>query len=703
MQAGFASLARPLIAVLNGTANRLLTMVGVQPTEELQSARTPDELSLLVRQSADRGAMHSPTRAATAAVPKLQGQARRGRDDSRVQVRFLAAAGTAADVLTAARVSGYSRFPVIDGSQDDIVGLVHVKSAVAVPVAQRARVEVRDLSRYDCDYTIGLLSQVPVLFGLPKAAVAHDSCQVRGAAECRYELTWRRRTPLDRFRRQRAGPPAAAREVEALRDKLAALQHATADLVSSEDLDAVLPRIALQASSAVCAQRYLLTVRLNGDSEPRVHSDGFSVDAAHTLGVALLDDPDAPAAAGFSALVADVVSARANHGRLAAFFPVGQPFFSAEQDLLNAYARLAAAALDATAALAAARERGRTAEALLALASSLARAEQHHEIAQVVARAALAVTGADRAAVLLRDPMSGAVTVRSDTAANDTATNDTAADATDPLAVADAQAQELSELLTAGRGPGLYPPGTADPLSHCVRHALAASDGSMLAVAPVMANGDLLGAVAVLCPTTRPGLPGAPLLARLCGLADQASTALVNASLVAQVRHEATHDALTGLANRRLFLERVERDLEACRRRGGRLAVLFIDLDRFKAVNDDLGHAAGDELLRQFAGRLRASVRSGDLVARAGGDEFTVLLPSVTGDDEVEAVAARIVVACAEPFRIAGHQLTVTPSVGAAVSPRDGSTGTALMSGADAAMYEAKHAGRNTYRTLLRG
>lgn len=558
-------------------------------------------------------------------------------------------------------------------------------------------------SRYDCDYTIGLLSQIPVLFGLPKAAVAHDSCQVRGAAECRYELTWRRRTPLDRLRRQRGGPPATAREVEALRDKLAALQHATADLVSSEDLDAVLPRIALQASSAVCAQRYLLAVRLNGDSEPRVHSDGFSVDAAHTLGVALLDDPDASAAAGFSALVADVVSARANHGRLAAFFPVGQPFFSAEQDLLNAYARLAAAALDATAALAAARERGRTAEALLALASSLARAEQHHEIAQVVARAALAVTGADRAAVLLRDPMSGAVTVRSDTAANDTATNDTAADATDPLAVADAQAQELSELLTAGRGPGLYPPGTADPLSHCVRHALAATDGSMLAVAPVMANGDLLGAVAVLCPPTRPGLPGAPLLARLSGLADQASTALVNASLVAQVRHEATHDALTGLANRRLFLERVERDLEACRRRGGRLAVLFIDLDRFKPVNDDLGHAAGDELLRQFAGRLGASVRSGDLVARAGGDEFTVLLPSVTGDDEVEAVAARIVVACAEPFRVAGHQLTVTPSIGAAVSPRDGSTGTALMSGADAAMYEAKHAGRNTYRTLLRG
>lgn len=144
-QAGFSRLARPLIAVLNGAANRLLRMVGVEPTEELRSARTPDELSLLVRQSADRGVMPTPT--AQLLMRSLTFGDKRAEDvmTHRVQVRFVDLTATAADVITAARSTGHSRFPVIDGSQDEVEGLVHVKSAVAVPYGRRDAVGVRDL------------------------------------------------------------------------------------------------------------------------------------------------------------------------------------------------------------------------------------------------------------------------------------------------------------------------------------------------------------------------------------------------------------------------------------------------------------------------------------------------------------------------------------------------------------------------------
>ena len=145
MQAGFSRLARPLIAVLNGAANRLLRMIGVEPTEELRSARTPDELSLLVRQSAERGVM--PTTTAQLLVRSLTFGDKRAVDvmTPRVQVRFLEASATAADVIDAARLTGHSRFPVIDGSSDEVEGLVHVKSAVAIPYGRREAVGVRDV------------------------------------------------------------------------------------------------------------------------------------------------------------------------------------------------------------------------------------------------------------------------------------------------------------------------------------------------------------------------------------------------------------------------------------------------------------------------------------------------------------------------------------------------------------------------------
>ena len=162
-----------------------------------------------------------------------------------------------------------------------------------------------------------------------------------------------------------------------------------------------------------------------------------------------------------------------------------------------------------------------------------------------------------------------------------------------------------------------------------------------------------------------------------------------------RLEHQALHDALTGLANRVNF-ELAVRETLAGEHLAQRVhAVLFVDLDRFKQVNDTLGHATGDELLKQVAARLLSSVRGSDLVARMGGDEFTLLLRDLKDARDAERVARKLLTSLAAPFHVGRHQLFVTASVGVAVAPRDGTDVITLQKHADIAMYRAKHAGRN--------
>ena len=147
------------------------------------------------------------------------------------------------------------------------------------------------------------------------------------------------------------------------------------------------------------------------------------------------------------------------------------------------------------------------------------------------------------------------------------------------------------------------------------------------------------------------------MLARLRGVGDQATTALQKARLLATVRHQATHDALTGLPNRTLFLDRLEQALPEAAE-GAHLGVLFCDLDRFKQVNDTLGHAAGDELLRQVSARLRAAVRPADTVGRLSGDEFAIILPGLVEPADARRLADRVTDCFAEPFRLDGTEVT---------------------------------------------
>lgn len=161
----------------------------------------------------------------------------------------------------------------------------------------------------------------------------------------------------------------------------------------------------------------------------------------------------------------------------------------------------------------------------------------------------------------------------------------------------------------------------------------------------------------------------------------------------ARVHRLAHHDTLTDLPNRLLFFDRLEQSIARCRRDGSGLALMFLDLDRFKQVNDRLGHHVGDSLLRATAMRLRDCVRASDTVARLAGDEFTIILAGTHGLSDIRLVADKVVAALGRPFELDEQVIQVGTSIGIAVFPGDGETGDALLRRADAAMYEAKRQG----------
>ena len=162
---------------------------------------------------------------------------------------------------------------------------------------------------------------------------------------------------------------------------------------------------------------------------------------------------------------------------------------------------------------------------------------------------------------------------------------------------------------------------------------------------------------------------------------------------------QAYHDSLTGLPNQRLLADRMTQALSHAHRMGSRAAILFLDLDRFKNVNDSLGHAMGDALLCAVAGRLRALVREDDTVARLGGDEFVILLPEIRDDDDARHVAEKVIAELAKPITVGDQSVSVGVSVGIALYPDDALDAEGWLACADRAMYAAKDGGRNTFRS----
>jgi len=162
-------------------------------------------------------------------------------------------------------------------------------------------------------------------------------------------------------------------------------------------------------------------------------------------------------------------------------------------------------------------------------------------------------------------------------------------------------------------------------------------------------------------------------------------------------------DPLTGLANRTSFGPSLDQAVQRARRKGSKLALVFVDLDGFKQINDLRGHDAGDALLIELAGRLRDNLRSSDLIARLGGDEFLVVLEEVHEPAPVEIVANKLLVETVRPYSLPGAQASVTASIGISIFPDDAADASALMKHADMAMYAAKQAGKNCVRFYSSG
>jgi diguanylate cyclase (GGDEF)-like protein len=163
------------------------------------------------------------------------------------------------------------------------------------------------------------------------------------------------------------------------------------------------------------------------------------------------------------------------------------------------------------------------------------------------------------------------------------------------------------------------------------------------------------------------------------------------------IKQIAYYDALTGLANRTLFSNRAEMALEECKRHKRKMAILVIDFDKFKAVNDTYGHSTGDQVLKGLSKRICSAVRKMDTVSRLGGDEFVVLLPEIAGEDLVGSIATRIIDMVSSPYIYEDHEIAVTLSIGITVFPEDAGDLEALIKFADVAMYKAKQRGCNYF------
>jgi diguanylate cyclase (GGDEF)-like protein len=543
-----------------------------------------------------------------------------------------------------------------------------------------------DHSRLDCIYAQGLLSTVPEIFGLSPARIQHDECESDGHPACIYRLAWDRRSRLSR---RRADRRAVDPELQALRGQLRILQSAATDLVASGDVDTALHRIVARAAEAVLAPAYLLAVEAPGGGAPLVHSAGLPEHKVPALAATLL----AGGELGPGAVVVDVASFRRTHGRLAAIYRPGDGAMGDERSMLAAYANHAAGALDLLIALEHARQEADRAGALLDVAHALAAASDASAIAHVVAEALPRVVGCSRSSILLWDP--GAGILRTSAAFGMT---DQQRSVLQSASLRPEDTPELVGMLT-DPAPLVIRTSTSSPVLKSLLHAIGSVD--VIAV-PLLAGSTFMGvATAGWTEGEAPTSLAGDVLDRLRGLGDQASTALQKARLLETVRHQATHDALTGLPNRVLFLDRLEKALASVGPHT-HVGLLFCDLDRFKEVNDTLGHAAGDELLRQVAARLRAAVRPGDTVGRLSGDEFAIILPGLIGPDDARGLADRVADCFTEPFRLEGTDVAVGTSVGVAVHDDDSyASAEQLLREADAAMYRDKQRGRGSASSPL--
>ena len=525
-----------------------------------------------------------------------------------------------------------------------------VESGPNVAVVEATYADVARAVPAFCSMAASLFGHVPSLFGFAGTAV-EPLCQLRGDPVCRYIVRWQ---PIA----QREGSPdvaASQARLEASLGQVETLRRMAAELAKADDIASALAKIAEQARKTVQAPRYLLQVTLDDGDAPHVQHYGFPVGvdvgplATSLFAGGVID--------GYDALVVDLTSTRRTYGALAALFPAGRTFFDRDRRVLEAYAGHASAALDALVALDTARRDRDTASALLELARAIADVRTSDETVQRLLDAMPPVLRCTAGSIVLAEKGGAAIAA------------------------------------LIGGTPALV------DVADLPADALAAmpADVTRVLVSPITVRDELLG-VAIAGYTPEPlGLNQRDLTDRMTALADLAATALDSARLLERINHDAMHDRLTGLANRALIENRVAAALSRAERDGSWPSLLFIDLDRFKTINDTLGHRAGDELLRQVGGRLRSAMRPSDTLGRLGGDEFVVLLDGAAAGTIARKAAARLVSTMKAPFIIDGNEVLISCSIGVALAPPDGTTYEALLQRADVAMYDAKAQGRGSF------
>jgi diguanylate cyclase (GGDEF)-like protein len=533
-----------------------------------------------------------------------------------------------------------------------------------------------------CGYTLGALSEFPVLFGMAQANVEEVECQTRGDSRCLIQVDWDPTSSND---------SDLQHEVEILTEQLLvltkryeSLESVAKELASARDVNSMLETITRQAGVAVRAPRYMLVAQLPGDSVQRIHHVGFTADEANMVANEVTNSVEDPN--DQSRIVVDIESSRRHFGRLAVFYPDGYHFLPQERSLLMASASHAAAAIETAAALAESRDRNSTLSALLALGMALAEQSSRVGVAQRLAEAIPKITGCAEAHVLLWD--------EGDAHLARVASSPSTSRRLDLPEATALRSEHVANRLLEMSTPTLVAI-TSDPALSSMLSLTGLVSGVMV---PITARDRLFGVLCVGGNESRMELDDM-LRERLSGVASLAATALDSVSLLEEVRHQALHDPVTELANSRLFEDRVQQSLAIARRSGYRLAMLFIDLDRFKVVNDVYGHKVGDELLRAVAHRLLLAVRAEDTVARIGGDEFGLIIQNATTRGAAEVVARRIISAMNEPFDVQSLILSIGVSIGVTMYPDASDTYESVVSRADSAMYQAKAEGRGRFHT----
>jgi diguanylate cyclase (GGDEF)-like protein len=461
--------------------------------------------------------------------------------------------------------------------------------------------------------------------------------------------------------------------------RLEGLQSTLRDLIFGQGVEYLLPRIVAAAARAVQASSYVLSIVDPTTAQRHMYCDGIDPqDTPPYIELANSEEELEP-----NVLAVKVASDRSEYGYLVAIRPRDGCFFPQDVSSLEAYSKLAAVALDSASAVDDARRQASTATALLNLSNALVHSKGIGDLAERLVRAVPMVIDCDRAIVTLVDPTG--------TTAHPVAMfgyeTEIEARLRDMAISVPELSQRTDDLSFRTQSSDGYDPTAT----------LRRESGSILTASfPIRMEDEFLGWITVDV-TERPERlrSSADLELRLRGLAGQAAIAITNARLVDEIRHQALHDHLTGLPNRVLVLDRAERMLANAHRHSTDIALMFVDLDGFKDVNDGLGHHVGDEILRAVATRFSAVIRETDTVGRIGGDEFVVLTECVGLSAGPDMVAERLLNALSLPFVLGGEgmsPISISASIGIAIGRRESAE--ELLADADIALYAAKAAGK---------